>query len=337
MDNQHGGNITAFAKEIGTHPLEVIDLSSNINFVKPKIEFDFNALEISPYPNYDKLEDALARRYEIAKEEFELFNGATSAIYALFSLLKPQYATLYAPLYLEYEKALNLTQSHIEHINRFEDIYKEPKENSLVVFVNPSTPDGKHYDLDRLMKIWMDKNCTIVIDESFLDFTSHKSATSYIKEYSKLYILKSMTKFYSSAGVRIGVLISTQKNIQAIKTKEPLWKISEFDSHYLQEALKDREFKEISDNAHQASHKKLMEILEDFPYTDKIYPTDANFMLVKLKGMDAPTLQKKLLPHKIMIRNCSNFKFLDDSYVRIAIKSGECMGVLEVGLRSIST
>ncbi len=331
---KHGGNITAFANEIGCDVSEVIDLSSNINFIKPHINVDFNSLEIAPYPNYDKLENAIAELYHVQKEEVELFNGATTAIYSLFRELNLNHATLYAPCYLEYKKAAHAHNYSIEFINRFEDIEQEVKENSLVIFVNPSTPDGKFYDIEELMKKWIEKRCTLLIDESFLDFTPFESAIKYLKSYDKLYILKSMTKFYSSAGIRVGALLSNAKNIKAIKAKEPLWKISEFDSHYLQSALKDNSFIKKAREANEAHRKILESLLKSSPLVEKVYPSRANYLLIKLKNIDATELQKRLLPYKIMIRDCHNFDGLNNHYVRIAVKDNYAIKRLKEALTS---
>ncbi len=182
-ENQHGGDIYQFSKEIGCDPSEVIDLSSNINFIKPKLDIDFNTLNISPYPNYEALQESIATLYDVKSFKLELFNGATSAIYSLFRLLGLKHVTLYAPLYLEYKKAAKAYGYKIDLINRFKDLNQEIKPGSLVIFVNPSTPDGTFYMLDKLMQIWMDKECTILIDESFLDF---RQPTLYFKINDKI-------------------------------------------------------------------------------------------------------------------------------------------------------
>jgi threonine-phosphate decarboxylase len=326
---QHGGDIVGFAKMIGCEVDEVIDLSSNINFVKPKIDIDFNSLDISAYPNYDKLQEAMSHLYNIEKDEIELFNGATTAIHSLLRFLKLNHCTLYAPIYLEYKKSAYLHNYDVELINRLENIEQEPKEESLVIFVNPSTPDGKYYDIDKVMQKWIEKRCTILIDESFLDFTPYPSAIKYLKKYDRLYILKSMTKFYSSAGIRVGVILSNKQNITMIKKQEPLWKISQFDSHYLQSALRDNSFIKKSQTINDRHREYLIEILEKSPYIEKIYPSSANFILVKLKNIDAKSFQDKLTPYKIMVRNCSNFDFLDESFVRIAVKDINILKVME--------
>ncbi len=335
-ENQHGGDIYQFSKEIGCDPSEVIDLSSNINFIKPKLNIDFNTLNISPYPNYEVLQESIAKLYDVKNFEIELFNGATSAIYSLFRLLDLRHATLYAPLYLEYKKATKVYGYNIDLINRFEDIYKEIKPRSLVVFVNPSTPDGTFYNLDKLMQIWIAKECTILIDESFLDFSNSSSSVRYLKKYHRLYILKSMTKFYSAAGIRVGALISSANNIKQLHSKEPLWKISQFDSHYLQSALKDKTFSERSQAVNDTHRDYLMNMLKNHSAIEEVFPSSANFVMVKLKNINASTFQSRLKPYKIMVRNCSNFDFLDDSYVRIAVKDMQALHTLKEALCEIS-
>ena len=335
MNNQHGGNISAFAKHINCQHSEVIDLSSNINFVKPKIEIDFNNLDISAYPNYEALYSAIAKLYKVENYEIELYNGATTAIYALFRTLNLHHCTLYAPLYGEYEKSAKASNYTIHYVNRLENCYEEVKENSLVVFVNPSTPDGHFYDIEKLMQQWIQKSCTILIDESFLDFTNHISALKFLKSYSKLYILKSMTKFYAAAGIRIGAVLSSKTNIETLKKHEPLWKISEFDSHYLQSALKDTTFEQKTKEIIAENKEYLIILFQQFKYTETIYPSSCNFILVKLQGLSAKAFQEKLLSSKIMVRNCANFHFLNSAYVRIAVKSKKNLQLLEKALFQI--
>ena len=332
---QHGGNITAFAKEIGCDPLEVIDLSSNINFGRPTLDIDFNSLDISAYPNYDELYTAIASLYNVSSTNIELYNGATSAIHTLFRELSLKHVTLYAPLYGEYQHAALSHGYEIEIINRLDQMDHEIQENSLVVFVNPSTPDGRFYALDKLMHRWIEKNATILIDESFLDFTIFASTTKYLN-YDKLYILKSMTKFYSSAGIRIGALLSNEENIAQLKQKEPLWKISEFDSQYLQSALRDINFPHTARAINQKHRKELITLLEQSTVIQKVYPSTANFVLVKLFNIKAAAFQEALKPYKIMVRNCANFQGLDDSFVRIAVKNKNALNRLKEALCKIS-
>jgi len=329
----HGGDKEHFAKTFQCSVDEIIDFSSNINFVKPQINIDFNHIEITSYPNYDQTYENIAKLYGVKKGELELFNGGSSAIFSLLQHLRLEKCVIYSPAYLEYKKAATLFGYETIIINRFIDIDEPIEENSLVIFVNPSTPDGKYYPLETLFEKWKDANATVLIDESFLDFTNQKSAIELLKCYPKLYILKSMTKFYGSAGIRIGVIISNKIAIMKLKLTEPLWKISQFDIHYLNEALKDKSFKKIAKGLNSKNNILLENILQNSNLFERIYPSSGNFILGKLAKLKANELQKILAKQKILIRDCSNFDGLDESYVRFAVKSTKDLEKLEKALK----
>lgn len=331
----HGGDIRSFSKKTNTKIDEIIDLSSNINFLKPNISLDFNNLNISSYPSYEKLYEILAKKYSVKASELEIFNGGSSAIFSFFRESNLNECIIYSPAYLEYKKAAKTFKFKTKFINRFDDIDSKIKENSLIIFVNPSTPDGKYYKLDGLLKKWIEKKCTIFIDESFLEFTGKKSISKMINNYDKLYVLKSLTKFYSSAGIRLGIILSNKENILKIKEKEPIWKISEFDQSYIKEVLKDKKFitktLELTYDSKEYTTKKL----SDIKLIENIFESDANFLLLKLKNIKSNELQEKLIKYKIMIRDCFNFDFLDDTYVRIAIKEKSKMKLFVKALKKI--
>ncbi|CAM3833323.1 aminotransferase class I/II-fold pyridoxal phosphate-dependent enzyme [Arcobacter cloacae] len=332
---EHGGQIEKFAFDLGCRVDEIIDLSSNINFVKPQINIDFNTLDISSYPTYDKLYEKIAFNYGVETSQIELFNGGSSAIFTLFKHLSLQTCIIYSPAYLEYKKAALNFDYELNLINRFSNINENVKENSLVIFVNPSTPDGKYYELEELMKTWIEKSCTILVDESFLDFCDKASAIKYLEIYDKLYILKSMTKFYSSAGIRVGTIVSTKENIENLKEFEPMWKLSQFDSNYLQAALDDKLFKNISKAINIKNKIELENILKNSILIEEVFESSANYLLVKLKNLKAKEFQELLKPYKIMVRDCSNFDFLDERFIRIAVKSSSANEILQKALEEI--
>ncbi|MBL4708862.1 MAG: aminotransferase class I/II-fold pyridoxal phosphate-dependent enzyme, partial [Flavobacteriales bacterium] len=201
-------------------------------------------------------------------------------------------------------------------INRFKEINKKPKKNSLVVFVNPSTPDGKFYKLKKLFKIWEEQNCTIVIDESFLEFEDLHSIRKEINQSKKLYVIQSFSKFYSCAGVRIGAIFSCEKNIKKLQT--PLWNLSSFDTKFLTQRLLDSGFRKQSKTLHKKNKKELIKILEDTKLFDEIFVSDSNFILVK--SSKASEIFTQLLKKKILVRSCESFDFLTSSYLRFGVK-----------------
>ena len=213
----------------------------------------------------------------------------------------------------------------------FDSLHVEPKKNSIIVFVNPSTPDGKYYDLKRLFSIWKKKNCTIVIDESFLEFENLKSLRNQINNYKKLYIIQSFSKFYSCAGIRVGAIFSNKINIKKLKT--PLWHLSSFDAEFLTQRVQDKAFNKKSKKLHKRHKKELLETLKDSKLFTKIYKSDSNFILSKSKK--SREIFKHLLKHKILVRTCGSFDYLSDDHLRFAVKDSNAHNKLRKALNEL--
>jgi len=161
----------------------------------------------------------------------------------------------------------------------------------------------------------------VLVDESFIEFTDRASVTQLIERYPRLYVLKSMTKFFGAAGVRAGTLISQAANIAALRHTEPLWKLSALDSAYIQAALSDREFKTRSDALNRESKAYLTAMLERSSLVRTLYPSEANYVLIELAELNAEAFQTQLIPERVLVRSCANFDGLDEYHVRIAVKS----------------
>lgn len=328
---KHGANIYKYASQIGCKSKEIIDFSSNINSYHPNIDITPTNNMLVKYPdaNYNSLKSSIAKKYTVKKSQIALYNGATSAIFELFKTFKKRSVYLYAPLYGEYEKAVQ-DKSKIVKINRFKNLYKTPKKSSAVVFVNPSTPDANHYDLSRLFSIWREQKCTIILDESFLEFQNLKSLRSQINSYNKLYIIQSFTKFYSCGGVRIGAIFSHKRNISKLKT--PMWNLSAYDAEFLRKRVKDKDFTKQSRKLHKKHKKELFRTLKDSKLFSQIHKSDSNFVMVKSKK--SKELFEHLLRHKILVRTCGSFDFLTNDYLRFAVKDSNAHNKLTEALKS---
>ena len=331
---KHGANIYKYAKRIGVEPEEIIDFSSNINLYQPEIDFALSSRDIALYSDstYKEFRTLLADKYEIEKNQIALFNGATSAIYSLFASLKRKDIFLYAPLYGEYEKAALAAKKNIYKINRIEDETQMPTEDSVVVFVNPSTPEGMYYDnLKELLEQWIELECTIIIDESFLEFEELESIRAEINKYKRLYIIQSFSKFYSCAGARVGAIFSNKKNIKKLQT--PLWNLSTLDISFLRQRLADEEFAKKSRELHKIQKAELTKILTDSIHFSEVVESDTNFILALTE--DGEALFDKLLEQKILVRKCASFDYLSNNWLRFAVKDAEAHMALQVTLEKI--
>jgi threonine-phosphate decarboxylase len=321
----HGGNIYQIAQRIGCLPEQVLDFSANIN---PQQAVDLACLRtvnLTPYadPDYSQLKQVFKQRYpHPANADCEVFNGASAAIFALLRFLQPQQLLLYAPLYGEYARIGQHTGCQLSFINRFDAALNSAIPiGSTVVFVNPATPDGQLYDLQALLLQWQEADCTIIIDESFLDFCQSASAMASISQYDKLYVIKSLSKFYGCAGIRIGFITAAASAINALKQYEPSWKLSSLDMAYMQQALANTDFITQTQQQTAILHKLLHQTLHDSGLFEHIYPSAANFLLARLPdNSNGHDLQKALEPARILIRVCDNFVGLDRRYVRFAVK-----------------
>jgi threonine-phosphate decarboxylase len=328
---KHGANIYKYAKRIECEPQELIDFSSNINLYQPEINFSLLSKEVAKYPDseYKDFRGFLAQKYELKKSQIALFSGATSAIYELFSSLKRKNIFLYAPLSGEYEKAALSTKKNIYKINRIEDETQAPLEDSIVVFVNPSTPEGTYYkNIKELMSSWMELDCTIILDESFLEFEELESMRQEITSYKKLYIIQSFSKFYSCAGVRVGAIFSNKKNIQKLQT--PLWHLSSLDVNFLKQRLADESFAQKSRELHKAQKEELNNILTESKLFTEIVESDSNFILAYTPNGEE--LWEKLLEKKILVRKCASFDYLNNNWLRFAVKDAEAHKALKLAL-----
>ncbi|MDF1882166.1 aminotransferase class I/II-fold pyridoxal phosphate-dependent enzyme [Sulfurimonas sp. MAG313] len=331
---KHGANIYKYSSTLKCQPNEIIDFSSNINLYQPRADLQISTEMIVKYADssYKTLKKSISKRYEIKKSQMALYNGATSAIFELLSSLPQKDVCLYAPLYGEYEKACKQHHKKIIKINRLKDSKLKPKKGSIVIFVNPSTPEGKYYKLDVLLKEWKKRNITVILDESFLEFEDLKSYRQEINTYKNLYIIQSFSKFHSCAGVRIGAIFSHKKNIKILNT--PLWNLSSFDVEFLGQRLLDRDFETQSKTIHKQQKEELFNILKNSDLFTKIYKSDSNFFLCKSRL--APLIFKKLLEEKILVRTCDSFDFLGKKHLRFAVKDKISHEKLKKALDEIS-
>ena len=330
----HGGNIFEAAQICGCKAEEIIDFSSNINICSPRVDVRPDAAMIRRYgdPEYRELRGAVAARYGLQPEEVALFNGASSAIFALFETLRPERCCLYAPLYGEYKRAAERYAQEVTLIDRFESLDAVPPKQSTVVFVNPSTPEGECYDLETLMALWQQQECNVIIDESFLEFTGKPSVRRLLGTYEKLTIVQSLTKFYACAGVRVGALFAKPRNLAALP--RPAWPLSSFDAAHMTLALQDKKHAERSRRKNAERSAALRKLLEESPLFERVYPGEANYVMVQCVEK-AAAVKERLLRRRILVRDCTNFGFLGDDHLRFAVKKKSDLKALKKALHAL--
>ncbi|WP_072682334.1 hypothetical protein [Arcobacter sp. LA11] len=301
----------------------MIDFSNKINFLKPNIEIDYNKIDSLKNTNYESLLKLLEYRYKINKNQIELFNGYSSVIYSILKFLKLKYCFIYSPCTLEYKEAASNLDYEVRLINRFENLFLPIKKQSIVIFANPSSLDGTYYDLEKLFEYWVSMEATVLLDESLLDFSNNESSIKFFNEYSKVYVIKDLSEFYSNAELNISTIFSNKENIGNLRKFEPENKLSKFDIKYLEESIKDSRFKAISNSINIKNRIEIEKIFEDCKYVDCLFKSNTNSILIKLKDISSQEFIDMLEEKGIKLSNCAKYDFIDEYFINIYVNSQE--------------
>ena len=289
---------------------------------------------ISEYPDSDSvnLRKALQWYCKIPHEQIVIGNGATEIIYNFCKafLSKKTPVLIPIPTFGEYEAAAKLSGCKITFFktmnleSNLDNFIKKIPKNGCVFVCNPNNPTGKLLSKRNLLKIIQaakKKSSLVFVDESFIELVpeSNQSVIKFIKKFSNLFILRSMTKSFGLAGIRVGYGIGSKQIISILNNLKIPWNVSGLAQHAARAALCSISYlnkaKKIIENESQYLRNSISKI-DGFECHDAA----ANFILIKTK-QKSKTIQKKLLKKKILIRDCSSFRGLNNNYIRIAVKT----------------
>ena len=315
----------------------IIDFSSNINplgppsGVKKYLKKNLNSLEVYPDSESTKLRKDISWYTKIPANKIVVGNGATEIIYNFCNafLNKKTPVLIPVPTFGEYEAAAKLSGckiSFFKTMNLSEDLdsfLKKIPKNGCVFLCNPNNPTGVLLSRKNLLKILQNakkKNTFVFVDECFIELADPKqSLIKDIKNFENLFVLRSLTKSFGLAGLRIGYGIGNEKVISILNKIKIPWNISYIAQKAASAALCYNKYLEKSKKLIDKETKFLRNSISKID-SFSCYNTSTNFILIKSK-LKSKTLQKKLLRKKILIRDGSSFRGLDKNHIRIAVKS----------------
>jgi len=317
---------------------DILDFSSNVNPIGPSpivlktIKNRLNTLKIYPDPDSLNLRKDLQNYTKIPLSQIVVGNGATEIIYNFCKafLTKKTPVLIHIPTFGEYEAASKLAGAKVEFyktmdltkdIDNF--ILKIPK-NGCVFICNPNNPTGYLLSKKYIKKIIIaanKKNTLVFVDECFIELVPNynESIIELVKSFKNLFILRSLTKSFGLAGIRIGYGIGTTKLISILNQIKIPWNVSGLAQYAASSAISTPKY---LDKTKKLIHSELNYLknniskLENFECFDSV----TNFILIKTK-INSSLVQQKLLEKKILIRDCSNFKGLNHNYIRVAVKT----------------
>ena len=349
----HGSDIYTTAIELDINENAIIYFSSNINpywLAEGIKESIIQSLEhANRYPDFNcrELLQALSEYENVQKDNIFCSNGWIESIFRLLNFLRPKNALIIAPTFNEFEHALESINCKINYyyLNEENDFALDEgildyidQDIDIVYICNPNNPTAQLTEKKLIEKIlaYCEKvDANVVIDECFMDFVSDKeeySANKLLGIYSNLIILKSLSKTYSMAGVRLGYCMSSNiKIMDGIREYGPTWNVSSMAQAAGIAAVQETDYLKESIKYIEEQKGYLIDKLEMINL--KVYPSYANFILFKCeKDID---LKYELLQYGILIRDCSDYEGLGAGYYRIAVKKDEDNKLLIRALKNI--
>ena len=331
LDNcEHGGLNYAELEKFGILPDEVIDfsVSSNPFGPPPGVKQVNKRADIARYPDSQttNLRRLLAQELGVALGNILIGSGSTELIrLAILAYLnKGNNALIIEPTYGEYEVACRIVgasiiKQRLLENNGFQlDIAKTEEliknRQPRVIFVcNPNNPTGNYISLREFGRILdIAPNSLVILDEAYVAFVDGAWPSLKLIEKGNLLILRSMTKDYSLAGLRLGYAIAREDIINPLRRICPPWNVNVVAQQAAMIVLQDQDYLEGSRAKVTTNKDYLVKELTRMGFC--CLPSQANYFLVKVGN--ATEFRQRLLKNKILVRDCTSFGL--SQYIRIA-------------------
>ena len=336
----HGGNLADLARRSGWALGSLLDFSANINplgmpaAARAALIEAIDGLGHYPDPECTELRAAVGEHLGIAAARIVPGNGAEQLIWWLPRLLEARRVLVTAPAYVDYQRAAAVWQRPVRSIQlRPEDgfaldldrLSAQLQAGDLVWIGQPNNPTGALVDPAALkQRVSAHPQVDWAIDEAFIDFVEGaESAARW--ELPNLIVIRSMTKFYALAGLRLGYAVLAPERAVAFARLLPEWSVNALAAAAGSALLSDPDLAAFAKRTREhigCERRRLSEALHGLGL--RVFDSAANYLLLRLPdaGPRAADLASGLLHAEgIAMRVCSNYGGLDGHYLRIAVRT----------------
>ena len=312
---------------------KLVPYSSARDEFKGKAMVNLDANE-SPYSSeFNRYPDSIPRNllsvlknfYNTENETVALGNGSDEILDLIFRIFcnpgKDNVITI-SPSYGMYDVLSDINDVELRKAplnERFEMDSSEvlsltDKDSKLILLCSPNNPSGNILNLQEIEKILESFQGIVVIDEAYIEFSNTSSLSYLTKKYDNLIITRTFSKALGGAGLRVGVAISSEAIIQLINNIKPPYNLSTNSINKATDLITNLDQKNISET--KVERAMLLDNLPQLPFVKEVFPSEANFILVRVESADE--LYNFLKAEGIVIRNRSKLPLCDDC-VRISI------------------
>ncbi|MFA6947202.1 MAG: histidinol-phosphate transaminase [Pedobacter sp.] len=295
-----------------------------------------------PDPLQLKVKQRLTEIKGVPPQNIFLGNGSDEAIDILFrAFCNPGIDNVITvpPTYGMYEVSANINDVEVRKIRlrpdyqlNMEGIAEAIDEHTKIIFIcSPNNPTGNSIDRQDIETILANFNGLVVIDEAYINYSKQKTFIQELTEYANLVVLQTLSKAWGLAGLRIGMAFASEEIIEVFNKVKPPYNINEASQKLALEALQNVD--QVNDWIKQtvAEREKLVAELSLLSLVIKIYPSDANFILVKTT--DPKGIYQFLVKNGIIVRDRSKVELCEGS-LRITVGRPEENELLINALKS---
>ncbi|UYQ93834.1 histidinol-phosphate transaminase [Chitinophaga horti] len=286
-------------------------LDANENSFGSPLPKDYNRY---PDPMQWKIKYKLADIKGVPPQNIFLGNGSDECIDVLYrAFCRPgvDNVVLCPPTYGMYEVSANINDTVIRKVSLTEDfqldlpaLEQAIDENTKLIFIcSPNNPTGNSINREDIEMVLNNFDGIVVIDEAYINFAKQKTFIQELTEYPNLVVLQTLSKAWGLAGLRLGMAFAGEPVIDVMNKIKPPYNINQSTQELVEEALNNTE--KVNDWIREtvAEREKLVAGLLQLPVVQKVYPSDANFVLAKTT--DAKGLYNKLVEQGIIVRDRS--------------------------------
>ncbi len=267
-----------------------------------------------PDPLQKELKEKIAFEKQVNSEQIFLGNGSDEAIDLLIRIFcepgKDEIITL-PPTYGMYKVSAALSDINIVTIPLTTDfkintkeVLKRVDDRSKILFIcSPNNPTGNDIPLEQITALLDNFTGILVVDEAYIDFSEQDSCTKLLTKYPRLVVLQTFSKAWGLAGIRLGMAFASPEIIQLLNKVKPPYNINQLTQSAALKALDNVKEKEANVQSVLQQRTFLEQAFATLNFTKKVYPSDANFLLVQ---MDEPrVVYNYLLKNNIIVRDRS--------------------------------
>jgi histidinol-phosphate aminotransferase len=321
------------AKKYGFEASDVIKLASNENPLGPSKKaveaIKKHAKEVSAYPEHDpqELKKEIANYVHLSENNVVIGNGSDEILDLIIRMFvsKKDKVLIPIPTFSIYTSLVKLSSGIPVFFSFGKDfcydarkiLEKIDRKTKIAIICSPNNPTGSTISQEDLRKVLRNK-VIVVVDEAYAEF-SEGSSSVLVNEFENFIVTRTFSKAFGLAGLRIGYALASEGIAEQMSKIKIPFSINHLAQKAAIASLKDKKHLKRTVDVVKRGREFLFKEISKIPGV-KVYPSQANFLLINVNSKE---IVQRLLKRGVIVRDCSSFYGLDESYIRVSIGTAQ--------------